>query len=256
MFLRSDTKLIKFSISLILILSNLNVIGYSYIAVTSTIKCGTHLLTQAVSLLTGKNKVVFDNHEYHMQNDKLPVLKTSEYLQNHIAYTPQSRQFFIKNNFKVLYIYRDPRDQLVSRAYWILAMPQAHPEYKEYTTVSALITRLIPEIELVYKPFMGWMYDTMACAVKFEDLIGSKGRGDAKKQVATLKKIADYLEITLTQPLLTHCIVNLFGGKRETFRQGQIGSWRYHFTPEHKQLFKKYGGKLLKELGYEKSDNW
>jgi len=249
-------KIFMYGLGLFFCLNSLKVYSYHSIIVTSTIKCGTHLLTQAVSLLTGKKKVVFDTYEYYIQNNKIPAIKSDEYLQNHIAYTQETSELFRKNNFKVLYIYRDPRDQLVSRAYWILAKPEAHPEYQGYTTVSTLITRLIPEIELVYKPFMGWMYDNTVCTVRFEDLIGPKGRGDVKVQVGAVKRIAHYLGIPLTQSLLTYCLTNLFGGKRETFRQGQIGSWRYHFTKEHKQLFKKHGGKLLKELSYEKNNNW
>jgi len=52
-----------------------------------------------------------------------------------------------------------------------------------------------------------------------------------------------------------------FGGldparKSHTFRSGQTGGWREHFTDEHKKLFKDVAGDLLVRLGYEKNNEW
>lgn len=41
-----------------------------------------------------------------------------------------------------------------------------------------------------------------------------------------------------------------------TFRKGQIGSWKTHFTDEHKRIFKAISGDLLTETGYESDANW
>jgi len=226
----------------------------SPILVTSIPKCGTHLLTETVSLLTGRSKVVLDYHQLY-KDLTLPPLSVHQYYQHHIHYDERLATFFKVNNYKILFIYRDPRDQVISRAHWILAKPEAHPQYQGYTTVSALITRLIPEVTFVYKPFMPWMYNDIVCTVKFEDLVGSKGRGDVRAQVAALTKIANCLDVTLTQPLLARCIEKLFGSGL-TFRKGQIGSWRQHFTPAQTELFKAHAGDLLIELGYEKNKNW
>lgn len=41
-----------------------------------------------------------------------------------------------------------------------------------------------------------------------------------------------------------------------TFRKGQTGGWKKHFTSDQKKLFKKVAGQLLIDLGYEKDFNW
>jgi hypothetical protein len=44
--------------------------------------------------------------------------------------------------------------------------------------------------------------------------------------------------------------------KSGTFRKGQPGNWREHFTPANKALFKDVAGELLIQLGYERDNNW
>jgi hypothetical protein len=44
--------------------------------------------------------------------------------------------------------------------------------------------------------------------------------------------------------------------KSYTYRKGEAGNWREHFTPEHKDLFKQIAGDLLLQLGYETSQEW
>jgi hypothetical protein len=44
--------------------------------------------------------------------------------------------------------------------------------------------------------------------------------------------------------------------KSGTFRKGQPGNWREHFTPANKALFKDVAGDLLIHLGYEQDYNW
>ena len=44
--------------------------------------------------------------------------------------------------------------------------------------------------------------------------------------------------------------------KSHTFNTGGIKKWEKIFNDEHKDLFKKYAGELLVELGYEKDYDW
>jgi hypothetical protein len=41
-----------------------------------------------------------------------------------------------------------------------------------------------------------------------------------------------------------------------TFRKGQPGEWRQHFTPANIASFKQVTGDLLQRLGYETSAQW
>ena len=42
--------------------------------------------------------------------------------------------------------------------------------------------------------------------------------------------------------------------KSGTFRKGEPGNWKSHFTDENKRRFKAIAGDLLTRLGYEDSD--
>ncbi len=95
-----------------------------------------------------------------------------------------------------------------------------------------------------------------ALTVRFEDLVGSNGGGDDAKQLATVKAIAKHVSIELSEERAQEIATNLFGITKNTFRKGQIGAWKEEFTPEHKKLFKQYGGELLIKLSYKNDLNW
>ena len=44
--------------------------------------------------------------------------------------------------------------------------------------------------------------------------------------------------------------------KSGTFRKGQPGNWRQHFSEANKALFKEQAGDLLLRLGYETDNDW
>jgi hypothetical protein len=90
--------------------------------------------------------------------------------------------------------------------------------------------------------------------VKFEDLILNRDEA--------LGKILDYLEQfgfipnagrTAAIEVLKQAIVPRKSG---TFRKGQPGNWREHFTAANKALFKAVTGDLLIRLDYEESNDW
>ena len=102
---------------------------------------------------------------------------------------------------------------------------------------------------------MPWKNVPSICAVKFEDLVGPAGGGSTQRQHETINRIAHHLDINLSSPIISLIAQELFG-QSITFRQGKIGAWKEYFTQEHKDLFKKYAGQLLIDLGYEYDFDW
>ena len=47
----------------------------------------------------------------------------------------------------------------------------------------------------------------------------------------------------------------VFDPTSPTFRRGQTGDWRRHFTAEHRALFDRVAGPLLDELGYARASD-
>ncbi len=104
---------------------------------------------------------------------------------------------------------------------------------------------------------------------KYENLVGVLGGGSDEEQILELERIADFLEIPVSQWTLSEIASNIYGdqknpfGKEEgfenfksTFKQGKIGSWKNVFNEGHKEAFKKKLGSALIAFGYEMDDRW
>lgn len=249
-------------LSLSLIVCNLVHAQYPQkIYVNSIHKCGTHLLTKAITLLTGQTQLyagqIIDKapEKFDREKDETNIIKllkympNNEFLQCHMRYSLELENDLRKNNYKVFFIYRDPRDRVVSEAYWA-KQNNKHTD----KTISEIISNLIKITNGHYKNFLGWKKSNIVCTLKFENLVGPNGGGNAELQKIEIKKICKYLGIK-SKKLEEYCINNLWGDSH-TFRKGEIGNWKKHFTKEQKSEFKRLNGKLLIELGYEKDYNW
>jgi len=167
------------------------------------------------------------------------------------------------NGLKII-LFRDPRDALISQMFWMekerrwpgLAENQVGTFFSmlEHEKIDFLID--IPVGIFYYSKLCSELLDKpQVVAFRFEDLVGIEGGGCQLRQEEALKKLALILGYTLSADEITNIALQLFGNT-ETFRKGQIGSWKQYFSDEHKSLFKKKMGEYLIKLGYEKDDQW
>lgn len=182
----------------------------------------------------------------------LPATNNSPILW-HVLFSQAAVSNLQKNNYLGFFIYRDPRDKIVSNAHWIMN----HPSFSksEKTSIPQIITKLIPLTKAEYNQYSGWFKVPFFYSFKFEDLIGPRGGGTSIKQRSTIINICKHLKINPDKKTVDNCVKKLFG-KAPTFREGKIGSWKNHFTKEQTLLAKQELGQLLIELGYEKDLNW
>lgn len=264
----------------------------SNVLVISIPKSGTNLLINYLNKLTNKKLQSFSFSIPSLQQIKL---QNNHIFSTHIKYTQSNKDQLAPLGFKTFFIYRDPRDQLISWLFWakkklsenpkfyqeLSLNPMAHkevqPSYAVYEKLSLneQITALITQgsayydglghylgkehttkgIAEFYNSYLQWMNHKDICVIKFENLIGAQGGGSKELQNIEIKKIAEHLQINLTDSEIENLIKTIFGGTH-TFREGKIGSWKNYFTPEHKQMFKNIAGDLLIKLNYEKDFNW
>lgn len=255
------------------------------IIVVSIPKSGTHLVSKCLKLLTKKI-----NHQVEAFPKNDIDLKDYFFL-NHLKYTEDNKINYIKDKYIKFFVIRDPRDQIVSYAYWgelllknnyeIFKQMHESPEtqnenfidlyaYKDLS-FDALITELIINGKYYYNGFPPYPYQTCGIkdfynsylqwqktpgfyTVKFENLVGEQGGGSKEIQINEIRNIAKHLNREYSEEEIQMVAESLFG--RQTFREGKIGSWKKHFTEEHKKLFKEVAGQLLIDLGYEKDLNW
>jgi len=75
-----------------------------------------------------------------------------------------------------------------------------------------------------------WLDTPGVLMVKFEDLVGAKGKGSDENQRASIKMILDYLDIEKPDAELRDIAGKLHGPGRVTFRKGVIGESQKEMT--------------------------
>lgn len=279
------------------------------ILLTSIPKCGTWMLDKLVGLLTGKSNSLWRlNKEgtliLNAVSNNAPApnaaqlfkpsleifnyctnLNSNEYLIAHLIYDKSFEQMLINKHFKMIFIVRDPRDQLISRIFYMIS-PElidtfaglkhlsfnellssfigvgANPNQKFEDLLSSHISYLerpkhqaISHISKFYDAFLPWMNSPICYTTYFEKLVGPKGGGNIKDQLEEIKKIAEFIGIKINHNQTKDIADRLFGDSH-TFREGKIGSWKKYFSEEHKKDFKRIAGQLLIDLKYEIDFNW
>lgn len=168
--------------------------------------------------------------------------------------------------FIAYFIFRDPRDVVVSHVFYVTDMEARHVHHDYYASLPDFNSRLrisilgrpdseleFPDIATRFAPYLGWLDQPSVMKLHFEDLVDSR--------VATLNHIIDHFltRIPLHEP--RQLIVNTLESsinpnKSSTFRSGKTGEWKQHFKEEHRKIFKEVAGDLLIRLGYEKNKDW
>lgn len=194
----------------------------------------------------------------------------------HWPYTKEFDDFLKDKTLANFLLVRDPRDMIVSLAYMLHKSLRTDESIEPVKIMSDLIDAsqqhyikwgveiheaypIIFDEGIVnfYNRYFPWLKVKNVKMVRFEDLVGSKGGGSDDVQRHVIDGIARHIGITLSPEKIKYVQENLFG-ESGTFRDGQIGSWKKHFTPEMKAAFKNAAGacQLLINLGYEVDSNW
>jgi len=166
-----------------------------------------------------------------------------------------------------IFIYRDPRDMLVSHVFYATDLYEGHGMNRYYAQLDSMEARLNAAIEGVadpefalssvrerYDSYLGWLAQPDVLCLRYEDLI--------LEQDVTLAKALGYLEVHGLDLQISReqAIETIKAGiapqKSGTFRKGQPGNWQEHFTEANKVCFKEVAGDLLIWLGYEERNDW
>ncbi len=168
------------------------------------------------------------------------------------------------------FIYRDPRDMLVSQVFFATDMHGDHGMHDYYNSLPDFGARLnvaitgidkdglkMVSVKQRYDGVFQWLdvsrQKNVMC-IRFEDLINNRD--------VTLNAMLDEVEKTgykiptPREKALSVLADAIQPKKSHTFRSGKTGGWKQHFTEEHKKLFIDATGDLLEKLGYEKNNDW
>ena len=166
------------------------------------------------------------------------------------------------------FVYRDPRDKIISHIFYALDIHEGHRMRAYYqdqlhsmearieATIRGVTQEpyLLPSIVDNYARYLPWLEHPRVLAIRFEDLVND--------QEATLRRMLQHVESSgyeLNMPcqqVMESLVRALDPGRSPTFREGKSGGWREHFSPRNVASFKEIAGNLLQKLGYEASPDW
>jgi hypothetical protein len=243
-------------------------------------KSGTHLLDQ---ILLGFSKVApFSRrlHSFYAEYDGesgrkhspeqalawVNSLKPRDIASAHLFAREQVVKCACSSAFVPYFIFRDPRDVVVSHVFYVTDMEARHVHHDYYQSLPDFNARLsvsilgrpkaeieFPDIAERFAPYLGWLDQPAVMTIHFEDLIHDRP--------GTLNRLIDHLLVRapLRAPrerILESLETSINPKRSPTFRSGKTGEWRKYFTEEHKQIFKDVVGDLLVRLGYEENNDW
>jgi sulfotransferase 6B1 len=252
--------------------------GWPILLQISVLKSGTHLLDQ---ILTGFSRVSpfspralylksYDHKTGILYDADVVVHALSNYrpleiIKAHLFSDPILIEHVSTHNYLTYFIYRDPRDVIVSFAYY--GFVEANPDTRlmfQSLSMQERIRHLIigahfgqfhfEGINTFYRRFIDWVDCPVILRLRYEDLI--------HRRQAVLQQITDHFlfridTLPVSREQVTRALEsNIDPKKSPTFRRGTTGDWKSHFTVEHKNLFKEHTSDLLTQLGYEQNNDW
>ncbi|MBT3322774.1 MAG: hypothetical protein HN392_10870 [Anaerolineae bacterium] len=170
--------------------------------------------------------------------------------------------------FVPFFIFRDPRDVVVSHVFYIAEMLPDHHHHRYYAeelhTFEERLTVSImglpdagvefPNIAERFALYTNWLERPEVLPLHFEDFIHNRRQILGKVFDHVAKRIPN---LTIEREKAIDILEESINPKKSpTFRSGKTGEWKKYFTDEHKRIFKEVAGDLLIKLGYEEDGNW
>jgi len=243
-------------------------------------KSGTHLLDQILLGFANVAPYAKRLHSFYAEYEGesgvkhapeqalrwLDSLRPCDVASAHLFARPDALARVTSPKFIPYFIFRDPRDVVVSHVFYVTEMESRHVHHAYYQSLSDFDSRLtvsilgrpdagveFPNIAERFAPYLGWLDQPQVLTIHFEDLI--------QDRVQALNRIIDHFLARVPlqsnrQLILDTLESSINPTKSPTFRSGKTGEWRKYFTDEHKKIFKECAGDLLIRLGYEKNNDW
>lgn len=244
-------------------------------------KSGTHLLTQILAGFSQLGPVAesglppvltFEGESGKPRPLKRILAELERFLPGDIGYGhlhafPEVIDFMRGQGKAAYFIYRDPRDVVVSHVFYVTDINNRHVHHDHYMQLKDFDERLkvsilgrpelehpFPDIRARFEPFLPWLTQNDVLSLRYEDLIKDAQGGLSAIFEHALKRGFIY---SGDKPAALASLAAAIQPERSpTFRSGKTGGWRDHFNEAHKILFKEVSGDLLVRLGYEQNQNW
>ena len=245
-------------------------------------KSGTHLLKQ-VALGLSKNLdfgafIASMPSITQVERPKSAMLRRlrsmipGEVVLGHLFYEDAFKAEFEKTNAVHCFLYRDPRDVVISEAHYLRTQNKwhhLHPLFAAARNIDEAVMlsirggrdaksgAVMQDINQRYSRYLGWLSCPNVFCIRYEDLVSN---ANVKIKV---REMALFYEACSRSPAgdtieerTARALEAINPGRSHTFRKGMAGGWRNELKPEHVAAIKEVAGLLLIKLDYESDLGW
>ena len=231
-------------------------------------KAGTHLLERALCLHPRMYRKLLptvsdENIEKYRGFERLlHRIRPGEVVASHLRFETPYPEQLQRSGVAGVFLVRDPHDIVVSQVHYVSkrADHRLHDVFAERDAREKLRLAIVGDRDrgaasigerLDY--FAGWL-DAGCLVLRFEDLVGPGGGGDAERQRASIALLLRHVGLGARDGTVDAIAKELFSSESPTFRKGSAGGWRSTFDPELEALFDQVVGDRAIPYGYGSPD--
>jgi hypothetical protein len=232
-------------------------------------KAGTHLLERALCLHPRMYRKLIptvsdENIEKYRGFEKLlRRIRPGEVVASHLRFATPYPEQLRRSGVSGVFLVRDPHDIVVSQVHYVSkrADHRLHDVFAERDDAREKLRLAIAgdrdrgaaSIGERLDYFAGWL-DAGCLVLRFEDLVGPGGGGDAERQRASIASLLRHVGLVEEDGTVDAIAKELFSSESPTFRKGSAGGWRSAFDPELERLFDQVVGDRAIPYGYGSPD--
>lgn len=245
------------------------------IIINSIPKSGTHLADQFFKNIDEVKDFSFfiaqaptRPHRLRSENKIIELIsriKPGEIVRGHFHYSEKIEELLKQKEILMIFVYRDPRDVIISEANYLYDMNKFHSLHKYFRHKHVLKDRIklsikgLNSIKFGYKnvgerlkPYIGWKINKSdhIFSMNYESMRNSLDLCIEQLYLFLKKNNFFEKEISL-QSFSTKVNQSIDPKKSHTFRKGKDGGWENHFDLEIINLYEDYEDGITAKLGYK-----
>ena len=235
------------------------------IFVNSLPKSGTHLLMQVARQLPNKKyygsfiaqtpSLTLKERSASDISMKIAAIVPGEVLAGHLHFSTETSLALARANVFNLFIWRDPRDVLISEAHYLSKMNRWHAMHRSFKACRNARERIALALEgdgsMRYPnarervgAYMGWRSDANCIVVRFEDLINPETREAEIQRIRV--SYAQRAQIDVSEVTALETLVAAIAPERShTFNRGEAERWRTDMTEQEQDRSRQLLGEWL-----------
>lgn len=238
------------------------------IVLSSLPKSGTHLIETVLAMhpkvyrpliptIEDRNVTKFKGIDAIVKG-----LRPGQFLVTHLSYSEEREKIFDDASVGLVFMKRDPRAVLYSLIRFVEKRTDhyMHDAQIKLTSLQDKIQlhldglpaqRAVPFAEQL-RTFLEWDNRPGVVTLRFEDLVGKSGGGDAAVQTDSFRKVFELMGLQVEDEWLEELPSRMPTKATPTYRSGKIGEWQTAFDEKALTLIDDSVGEYIAAAGYER----